>query len=64
VWITTALGCGGIEPVTVPSAYTNATGLRIIQSNTVTMQVQQARNKICPIIKGAGPKKIPTYLLK
>jgi hypothetical protein len=51
-WITTAIGCAGIEPITVSSTYTNAIGERIAQTNTVTLQIQQATtlaNQTCAV---------------
>jgi hypothetical protein len=53
VWITTAIGCAAIEPISVSSTYTNAIGQRIVQTNTVTLQIQQAAAataKDCPIL--------------
>jgi hypothetical protein len=64
VWITTAIGCAAIEPITVSSTYTNAIGQRIAQTNAVTLQIQQATAaayKNCPV-PGSVPGLIEPQL--
>jgi hypothetical protein len=68
VGITTAIGCAAIEPVNVASTYTNAIGLRVTQTNTVTLQIQQNSGiygaSVCPVpapavAPGTGPALLP-----